>query len=339
MKRIRIAQIGMSETTHAGQIFQTMMSRPDVFEIVGCADVDRHTQAIPEYYRRYPVMTAEELLSLPNLDAVAVECDETLQTRYALETARRGLPMHLEKPGSESDADFDALMDLARQKNLLVHMGYMYRYNPCLLRALEAVRAGRLGQVYSVEAQMDCIHLPAMRDWFSTFRGGVMYYLGCHLVDLILQIQGEPMKITPLNRPVEPDRHAGNDFGMALFEYADGVSFAKTCAVEPGGYMRRQLVICGTRGTIEIKPFEAPAKGPMMLTSGMNEWYLSEGADSLPWGDAGTHSETAPFNRYEAMLLGFAQMVRGERENPYSLDYERRLHKYVLRACGFPIAQ
>ena len=46
------------------------------------------------------------------------------------------------------------------------------------------------------------------------------------------------------------------DFGMAVFKYPNGVSFAKTCDVERGGFLRRQLVICGEKGTIEIKPFE-----------------------------------------------------------------------------------
>jgi len=27
-------------------------------------------------------------------------------------------------------------------------------------------------------------------------------------------------------------------------------------------------------------------------------------------------------------------MVRGERENPYTIDYELMLYKYVLRCCG-----
>ncbi len=337
MKKIRVAQIGMSETTHAGAVFQTMAQHPEVFEIVGCADVDRHTRAVSDFYHKYPILPAEELLDMPGLDAVTVECDEVLQTHYAMEVAKRGLPMHLEKPGSESDQDFDALIDLVEQKDLLLHTGYMYRYNPYLQHAMEAIRQGRIGKVYSVEAQMDCYHPHAMRDWFSTFRGGMMYYLGCHLVDLILQLQGEPVRILPMNRPVEPELHPGCDFGFALFEYKDGVSFAKTCAVEPGGYMRRQLVICGTKGTIELKPFEMPAGGPMMIATEMNEWYLPEGADHMSWGDPGSHSKTESFNRYEAMLLSFAQMVRGEKKNPWSPEYERRLHKCVLRACGFDL--
>ena len=335
MKKIRIAQIGMSETTHAGQVFQTMRLHPEVFEIVGCADVDAHQKPIADCYRSVPNMSVEELLSLPALDAVAVECDEVLQTHYAVEAVKRGLPVHLEKPGSEPDDEFDALIDLAKEKNVVFHTGYMYRYNPYVQQAMEDIRAGKLGEIYSVEAQMDCYHPPRMREWFSTFRGGMMYYLGCHLVDLILQIQGEPLRVTPLNRAVEPERFPGCDFGMALFEYPHGVSFAKTCAVEPGGYMRRQLVICGTRGTVELKPFEAEAGAPMTITTGKTEWRLPEGATSMRWSDAGVQETTAPFNRYEAMMLSFAAMVRGEKQNPWSYDYERMLHKYVLEACGF----
>ena len=34
------------------------------------------------------------------------------------------------------------------------------------------------------------------------------------------------------------------------------------------------------------------------------------------------------------MMAGFASYVRGEKENPYTLDYELELYKLVLRACG-----
>ena len=39
-------------------------------------------------------------------------------------------------------------------------------------------------------------------------------------------------------------------------------------------------------------------------------------------------------NRYDPMMTGFAQIVRGERENPYTPDYELELFKLVLKACG-----
>jgi len=43
---------------------------------------------------------------------------------------------------------------------------------------------------------------------------------------------------------------------------------------------------------------------------------------------------SAPFERYGAMMEAFAAMVRGERENPYTLEYETALFKAVLQSCG-----
>jgi hypothetical protein len=34
------------------------------------------------------------------------------------------------------------------------------------------------------------------------------------------------------------------------------------------------------------------------------------------------------------MLFAFAEMVRGERENPYTTEYELELFKVILRCCG-----
>lgn len=43
---------------------------------------------------------------------------------------------------------------------------------------------------------------------------------------------------------------------MVVFRYRNGISFAKSTAVEYGGFERRQLVVCGSKGTVELKPFE-----------------------------------------------------------------------------------
>ena len=43
---------------------------------------------------------------------------------------------------------------------------------------------------------------------------------------------------------------------MAVFKYKNGCSFAKTSATEGCGFLRRQLVISGSKGTIEINPIE-----------------------------------------------------------------------------------
>jgi hypothetical protein len=43
---------------------------------------------------------------------------------------------------------------------------------------------------------------------------------------------------------------------------------------------------------------------------------------------------TDPFDRYDTMMTHFAEYVNGERETPYTYEYEAQLHKIVLAACG-----
>jgi len=155
--------------------------------------------------------------------------------------------------------------------------------------------------------------------------GGMMFFLGCHLIDLIYQIQGEPTEIIPLNCSTGFDGVTGTDYGMVVYKYPNGISFAKTCACEYGGFMRRQLVICGEKGTIEIKPME------IILPGGQRTVY-SETYDAewfKPWNSC----ESELYDRYDDMMRNFAEMVRGK-ENPYSYDYELGLYELLLRSCG-----
>ena len=156
-----------------------------------------------------------------------------------------------------------------------------------------------------------------------------MFYLGCHLVDLVLRIQGEPEKIIPMNKCTCYQGIASEDFGMAILEYDDGVSFVKCDGCEVGGYMRRQLVVVGSEGTVEIKPFEL-MDDPKKLT------IRTEGRvyKDKSWFDEGQKISTEAFNRYGNMMLAFASMVRGEIKNPNSPDYEAMLFKTVMKCCG-----
>lgn len=48
----------------------------------------------------------------------------------------------------------------------------------------------------------------------------------------------------------------------------------------------------------------------------------------------GTVTKSGVYGRYDAMLENFARIVRKEKENAYSYDYELGLYKTVLKACG-----
>ena len=352
MRKIKIAQIGVAHD-HACVTFKSLTKQTDIFEVVGYCDPEKELEyepytgkttlagyeyrndyrLNPEMYGDYPELTLEEVLNYPGLDAVTIETSETNLFKYAQMAADKGLHVHMDKPGGVGYADFEKLVNTFKGNGTVLHMGYMYRYNPEVRQVLSDIKAGKYGEIYSVECQMSTRHPDEKRAWMKRYPGGMMFFLGCHLIDLIYQIQGEPEEVIPMNCATGINGiPVGEDFGFAVLKYKNGVSFAKATSVEPGGFMRRQFVVCGSLGTVELRPLEAFANG-----KGGSALYTNTrdvDGDIFNWGNDG-YKRASSYDRYDGMMRAFAEYVCGEKENPYTMDYELRLYKLLMKACGF----
>ena len=151
-----------------------------------------------------------------------------------------------------------------------------------------------------------------------------MYIFGCHLIDLVIGFRGRPGAVTPF---LGKTRHEGVDVydnTLAVLEYPNGPSTVRVSSVEVNGYGRRQFVVLGTKGSIEIKPFERPT----VVT------YAEGGGDI--YCDCKRVIELPSMGgRYDELLLDFARCVRGEKENPFGYEHELLVHKATLKASGF----
>lgn len=330
MRKIKVAFVGCNLYSHALQAFGAVSGAPDVFDLVGyhLPEAERETakKRIPAIFS-YREMTFEEILADPAIEAVIVETEELLLTEYARAAIEHGKHVYMEKPGGIDPIAFEGLINAVKASDKTLLIGYMYRYNPVLRDLLKRARAGELGEILGVEADMSCHHPREVREFLTRYPGGMMFYLGCHLVDLVLQLQGEPEEILPLNTKTGLDGVDSEDFGMAVFRYKSGVSTVKTTAVEYGGYARRRLLVTGSKRTVEVHPMERAAAGGLMFT-GVREYSEHK------WSNNGEYRESEPFDRYAPMLLDFAAMVRGEKQNEYTPDYELKLYRLLMKACG-----
>ncbi|MBQ8401066.1 MAG: Gfo/Idh/MocA family oxidoreductase [Clostridia bacterium] len=333
MKKIRMAQLGTGHPHARGQT-DTILQIPEI-DLIGFAE------PAPEYrhpesryfldpstpYSKMHRYTVEELLAMDDLDAVAIECQEEIGTEYAQMFAEKGVHIFMDKPGTHGTASFAALMETAKQKNIVLEMGYMYRYNPLVQKALELTRAGELGEIYAVEGQMSLYYPESMCGWIGKHKGGMMYYLGCHMVDLVLLFMGGvPEKVIPMNCCTGQYGFTGENYGFAALQYKNGVSFVKTTCAEHNGFQRRQLVISGTKGTIEIRPMEMPGQGPI---------YGQKSAAIFSVQGKTEQIACEPFGRYDRMLRSFADHVNGKTVNPFTYAYELDLFRTVMQCCGW----
>ena len=111
-KPIKIGQIGTANQ-HAYKI-GSLRRLPDLFEIVGFVEDDpkRRERALKSSsFKGLKVMSIDELLAVPGLQAVAVETEERVCIPPALRCIRAGKHIHLDKPAGESLPQFKLLLD------------------------------------------------------------------------------------------------------------------------------------------------------------------------------------------------------------------------------------
>ena len=332
-RRIRIAFLGGGHG-HGYPKVMLVNKSPD-WQVIGIAEQDPTVMA---GYKRagIPALTRSQVLEDPSIEVVGVEgwvWDLAASAKAALEAGKH---VHVDKPPASNMADMRAMLDLAASHKRLLQVGYMWRYNPAVNRALEAGRAGWLGDIFQVRGLINTTIDAAERKKLARFKGGQMFELGGHIIDPIVRLMGRPEKVTSYLR--HDDRALDDglaDNTMAVFEWRGAIGTVTTASMahqEPQGNGNiatlpyRALEFYGTKGAAVVRPIETP--GTFAATVRID---LHAGAGPYK---AGPQTETFPYSRYVADWVDLAAAVRGERKLPITAREDLLVEETLLRASG-----
>ena len=325
--RIRIGQIGTAHAHAAGKM-DTLRASAD-FEVVGLVEPDAARRASLENSKTYaglPWMTEEQLLNTPGLQAVAVETAVRDLVPTGARCIAAGKHLHLDKPGGERLPPFKALLDDSTRRKLTVQMGYMFRYNAAFQLCFQLVREGALGEVFSIDTTISKLLGDAERRALIPYRGGSLFELGGHIIDAVVQILGRPQKVTPFARSNSALGEGWPDNQLAVLDYPKATVTVRCAMVEVEGGARRQFVVCGTKGTLDIRPLE-PAAARLALDAPRGEFKKGYQDVKFPKGGG----------RYDGDFLELAQVIRGEKTFPFSPAHDLAVQETLLLASGLPI--
>lgn len=105
-----------------------------------------------EYNITSYTLLSEALAQKPD---IAFICNVTkAHIPCALEAARTGCHLFIEKPLSDSFSGVDELVRIAEEKNVKIFVGFQNRYNPALLKLKEYLVNGVIGNIISVHVQV-----------------------------------------------------------------------------------------------------------------------------------------------------------------------------------------
>jgi len=324
--RIKIGQIGVGHA-HAAKL--GVYRKSDDYEVVGIVEPDEAVRKRAEStaaFKDLKWMTREQLLNVPGLQVVLVETKVKDLLDNAEACVAAGKHVGIDKPAGESLPQLRGILDSATKQKLIVQMGYMYRYNPAVVMLREFLTKGWLGEIFEVHAVMSKVVDTAARKVLTPYRGGMMFELGCHVIDLVVGVLGKPNEVIGHNRHVSKFDDGLLDNMLAVFTYPKALATVKSSAMEVEGFARRHLVVCGTEGTFHIQPLDNPAAKVALSTA--RDGYKK-----------GYQDVTFPkYERYVDDAADMAKAIRGEKEFGFKPEHDLAVQESLLKACGLPTA-
>lgn len=327
MKKIKIGQIGIGHN-HGEAKMLAVRKFPELFEVIGYSEENERwieKRGDNKGYEGLPRLSVEEIIA--KSDAILVESDVWDLTQYAKLCVDAGKHIHMDKPASGTLEEYKYVLNTAKEKKLTVQLGYMYRYNPAVQKCFEQIKNGDLGEIYSINAEMSTFHPVWYKRWLTNFGGGIMYILGSHLVDLIVYMLGEPNKITAFMKRTGLDGVNFEDNNLAVLEYDKALARIFVSSVEVNGFGRRQLMVSGSKGTVNICPLERPITMTYSDTAVANKTY-EDCKIAIPFED-----NTAS-GRYDEMMRDFYDYIVGKKENPFTYEHEYLVQKVLSEVVG-----
>ena len=317
-KPMGIGFIGISHS-HAEGKLAVVRASPD-WRIVGIADSDAKLQKMAGE-QGIAVLSRDELLKHPEIKVIAVESAVRDHAPDGLRFSRPETSAPQKAP-ADSMAGFRKIVSLARDKSLLLQVGYMWRYHPAIAAALEAARKGWLGQVYLVKATIGNQLAVKRRPEWAEFAGGNMFELGGHVIDPMIRLMGMPKDVQPILRKDGNFDDTLKDNTLAIFQWEKALGIVHGSNLQPGSSRYRAFEIHGTNGAALVQPIEPPG-----LTIDLEKAAgpYTRGVQKIPMPS---------YSRYVADMQELAAALRGETKLRTTYDEDLMVQEALLRASG-----
>lgn len=260
MKNYRVGVIGRTGHGNYGHGLDSVWSEFPNIQVVGVADDDKAGLAAAA--KRLKVDQAyvdyRQLLDEQKPDIVAI-AQRWLDKHHemALECARRGIHMFMEKPFCRSLEEADEIVAACEKNHTKLCLAHQTHYSPKLKVVQDLIAAGKIGKVLEYRGRGK-----------EDQRGGGedLWVLGSHIMDLIRTLGGAPQwcfanvaangKNVTQTDVIEGKEGIGplaGDAVRAMYGMSDGsTAYFSSVRGTGGGKSRFGLQIYGSTGVIEI---------------------------------------------------------------------------------------
>ena len=328
----RIAMLGATHA-HAARKARWLRDLPQI-EFAGAYEPSPLARAAcdrqPEFAGVPWIESIDAVLGDTSIAGVVTDGHELENPSYARRALAAGKHVLMEKPCGWTKGHADELIGLARARSLVFQMGYNYRPMPHIARVLDMAAAGAFGHIYTARFHMGSSQFrdeyTRLPDGRAYFRGGFMFNLGCHALDLLIAVMGRPARVRPFMRSDVYREASYADNIVVVLEYERGIATLEVSCLEVEGAIPKSFEIYGSEAQAIVSPVSPTggvvpavrihADGPK---AGIDGWKRYEAGD---------------FEIQRPDIEDFEACIRGERQPRFGYDHDLTVHHVLMDICG-----
>lgn len=169
--------------------------------------------------------TLELMAKADNIDAVSVCLPNKFHAPAAIELLKNGKHVLVEKPMAGSVAECNEMIAIAKEKNLILQVGHMWRFHSDINMIRNVIQSGLIGDIVKIKGYG--IHTNWGPDgWFvdpDLAIGGALIDMGVHAIDTINYcINDSPPKRVYAKVETRYGDYKVDDSGIVMVTYENG---------------------------------------------------------------------------------------------------------------------
>ena len=200
---LRVVRIGVIGSGKWGENHLKDFSKISSCHLIGLADIDERKS---ELAAKHGVKFFKDYLDmLPHVDAVTVVTPTTTHHEIAKNCLLQGKHVFVEKPLCFDHQQAEELVDLAKEKKVVLSVGYVFRFNPLMSRVKELL--SEIGEIHYISGRYIHSTVPPRKD------SGAIFNLGVHLIDFLnVLLPQSPKKIYARSSHLISKHHEDSSF-------------------------------------------------------------------------------------------------------------------------------
>jgi UDP-N-acetylglucosamine 3-dehydrogenase len=180
-------KIGIIGAGRWGQNHLRIFSELNNCELIGIADVDIEKAELAKQYNTNFFNEYKELIN--KIDAVSVVVPTDMHYDIVKYCLNEGKHVLVEKPITLNSDKAKELVELANRKNLILSVGYLFRFNPVVIELKKRLKE-KSGKIQYITGRYIHSSKPPRAD------SGVIFNLGIHMIDILnFILDKKPFKV------------------------------------------------------------------------------------------------------------------------------------------------